>query len=127
MRFSVTGPWGQEAGRPRTPGTLKRLRTCWCGPPIRYSTWAVASCPPTAPRRPKSWPSCFPCPWATTLVGKGVFPEDHPLSLGLGVYPRSRFATGTALHINRKADVVLAGGNSYRMPNAPMAGQYPTA
>ena len=33
------------------------------------------------------------------------------------MYPRSRFATGTALHINRKADVVLAGGNSYRMPN----------
>ena len=56
-------------------------------------------------------------PVATTLVGKGVFPEDHPLSLGLGVYPRSRFATGTALHINRKADVVLAVGNSYRMPN----------
>ena len=56
-------------------------------------------------------------PVATTLVGKGVFPEDHPLSLGLGVYPRSRYASGPALHINRKADVVLALGNSYRMPN----------
>ena len=29
-------------------------------------------------------------PVATTLVGKSVFPEDHPLALGLGVYPRSR-------------------------------------
>lgn len=56
-------------------------------------------------------------PVATTLVGKSVFPEDHPLSLGLGVYPRSRYATGPALHINRKADVVLAVGNSYRLPN----------
>ncbi len=56
-------------------------------------------------------------PVATTLVGKSVFPEDHPLSLGLGVYPRSRFATGTAIAINRKADVVLAVGNSFRMPN----------
>ena len=56
-------------------------------------------------------------PVATTLMGKSVFPEDHPLSLGLGVYPRSRFATGTAIHINRKADVVLAVGNSFRMPN----------
>jgi acetolactate synthase-1/2/3 large subunit len=56
-------------------------------------------------------------PVATTLVGKSVFPEDHPLSLGLGVYPRSRYATGPALQINRKADVVLAVGNSYRMPN----------
>ena len=57
-------------------------------------------------------------PVATTLVGKGAFPEDHPLSLGGGVYPRSRFAGGPALHINRKADVVLAVGNSFRMPNA---------
>jgi acetolactate synthase-1/2/3 large subunit len=56
-------------------------------------------------------------PVATTLVGKSVFPEDHPLALGLGVYPRSRYATGPALQINRKADVVLAIGNSYRMPN----------
>jgi acetolactate synthase-1/2/3 large subunit len=56
-------------------------------------------------------------PVATTLVGKSVFPEDHPLSLGLGCYPRSRYATGPALHINRKADAVLAVGNSYRMPN----------
>ena len=57
-------------------------------------------------------------PVASTLVGKGAFPEDHPLSLGLGVYPKSRFASGTAIHINRKADAVLAVGNSFRLPNA---------
>ncbi len=57
-------------------------------------------------------------PVASTLVGKGIFPEDHPLSLGLGVYPKSRFASGQAIHINRKADAVLAVGNSFRMPNA---------
>ena len=57
-------------------------------------------------------------PVASTLVGKGIFPEDHPLSLGLGVYPKSRFASGAAIHINRKADAVLAVGNSFRMPNA---------
>ena len=56
-------------------------------------------------------------PVATTLVGKGVFPENHPLSLGGGVYPRSKYASGQALHINRKADAVLAVGNSFRMPN----------
>ena len=56
-------------------------------------------------------------PVATTLVGKGVFPEDHPLSLGGGVYPRSKYASGQALHINRKADAVLAVGNSFRLPN----------
>lgn len=56
-------------------------------------------------------------PVATTLVGKSVFPENHPLALGLGVYPRSRYATGPALHVNRKADAVLAVGNSFRLPN----------
>ncbi|MEE8286456.1 MAG: thiamine pyrophosphate-binding protein, partial [Gammaproteobacteria bacterium] len=56
-------------------------------------------------------------PVATTLVGKSVFPENHPLALGLGCYPRSRYASGPALYINRKADAVLAVGNSYRMPN----------
>ncbi len=56
-------------------------------------------------------------PVASTLVGKGAFPEDHPLSLGGGVYPKSRFASGTAIHINRKADLVLAVGNSFRLPN----------
>ena len=56
-------------------------------------------------------------PVATTIMGKGIFPEQHPLSLGGGVYPRSRYASGAALHINRKADVVLAVGNSFRQPN----------
>ncbi|MDE2843486.1 MAG: thiamine pyrophosphate-binding protein, partial [Chloroflexota bacterium] len=56
-------------------------------------------------------------PVATTLVGKGAFPENHPLSLGGGVYPRSKYASGQALHINRKADAVLAVGNSFRLPN----------
>ncbi|MBI3326618.1 MAG: hypothetical protein HYZ81_07945 [Nitrospinae bacterium] len=65
-------------------------------------------------------------PVATTLVGKSVFPEDHPLSLGLGVYPRSRYATGPALHINRKADVVLAVGNSFRLPNGTDGRPIPT-
>ena len=57
-------------------------------------------------------------PVASTLVGKGAFPENHPLSLGGGVYPRSKYASGAALVINRKADAVLAVGNSFRLPNA---------
>ncbi len=56
-------------------------------------------------------------PVATTIMGKGIFPENHALSLGGGVYPRSRYASGAALQINRKADVVLAVGNSFRQPN----------
>ena len=57
-------------------------------------------------------------PVASTLVGKGAFPENHPLSLGGGVYPHSKYASGAALVINRKADAVLAVGNSFRLPNA---------
>jgi acetolactate synthase-1/2/3 large subunit len=56
-------------------------------------------------------------PVATTLVAKGVFPENHPLAMGMGCYPRSRYASGAAMYMNRKADVVLAVGNSYRLPN----------
>ena len=63
-------------------------------------------------------------PVATTLVGKGAFPENHPLSLGGGVYPRSKYASGQALHINRKADAVLAVGNSFACPMAPMVVPY---
>ena len=65
-------------------------------------------------------------PVASTLVGKGAFPEDHPLSLGGGVYPKSRFASGTALHINRKADLVLAVGNSFRVPTATDGRPFPS-
>ena len=57
-------------------------------------------------------------PVASTLVGKGAFPENHPLSLGGGVYPRSKYASGQALYMNRQADAVLAVGNSFRLPNA---------
>ena len=34
------------------------------------------------------------------------------------MYPRSRFASGQAIHINRKADAVLSVGTSFRLPNA---------
>ena len=64
-------------------------------------------------------------PVASTLVGKGAFPEDHPLSLGGGVYPRSRYASGAALIHNRRADAVLAVGNSFRIPNATDGRPFP--
>ena len=57
-------------------------------------------------------------PVASTLVGKGAFPENHPLSVGGGVYPKSRYASGASYIVNRRADAVLAVGNSFRLPNA---------
>ena len=50
-------------------------------------------------------------PVATTLMGKSVFPEDHPLSLGGGVYPRSRYASGPiASRINSTPDRYASSG-----------------
>jgi acetolactate synthase I/II/III large subunit len=48
-------------------------------------------------------------PVATTLVGKGVFPETHPLSLGTTGIWGSRVANDSA----RNADVILAVGTAF--------------
>src|SRR5262245_24942696 len=48
-------------------------------------------------------------PVATTLMGKGVFPERHPLSLGMtGIW-----GTAPANDSTRNADVVLAVGTAF--------------
>jgi acetolactate synthase-1/2/3 large subunit len=44
-------------------------------------------------------------PVATTSEGKGAFPEDHPLALGVGYYGH-----GTSTWVTPKADVILAVG-----------------
>ncbi|HMC77636.1 MAG TPA: thiamine pyrophosphate-binding protein [Vicinamibacterales bacterium] len=48
-------------------------------------------------------------PVATTLMAKGVFPEDHPLSLGMTGIWGTRVANDTA----READVILAVGTGF--------------
>jgi acetolactate synthase I/II/III large subunit len=48
-------------------------------------------------------------PVATTLMGKGVFPEDHPLALGMtGIW-----GTRPANETTREADVILAVGTGF--------------
>ncbi len=48
-------------------------------------------------------------PIATTLMGKGIFPEDHALSLGMTGIWGSRAANNTAM----EADVILAVGTAF--------------
>ena len=48
-------------------------------------------------------------PVATTLMAKGIFPEDHPLSLGMTGIWGTRVANDTA----READVILAVGTGF--------------
>jgi len=51
----------------------------------------------------------FQIPFVTTLDGKGIIPEDHPLALG--VFADSGHASAAKAFL--KADVVLAVGNSF--------------
>ena len=48
-------------------------------------------------------------PVATTLMGKGAFPENHPLSLGMtGIW-----GTSVANETTREADVIVAIGTAF--------------
>ena len=53
-------------------------------------------------------------PVMTSLPGKSCFPEDHPLSLGLGGFPRATYGTPQAARALDAADWVLALGCSFR-------------
>lgn len=62
-----------------------------------------------APRRLVSVAELLQCPVATTPKGKGVFPEDHPLALGvlgLGGHPSARS------YLDSGVDAVIAIGTS---------------
>lgn len=56
----------------------------------------------------------FELPVATTLAGKGVFPEDHPLALGVFGYGGSRWATEAVLSDEVEALVVMGSGLNER-------------
>lgn len=53
-------------------------------------------------------------PVAITLAGKGAFPDNHPLALGLGALSRARYNTKQAAYCADQADVVLAIGAGFR-------------
>ena len=56
----------------------------------------------------------YALPVMATLPAKGVMPEDHPLCLGLGGYPRAVYSTGQARKFAEEADLILALGCSFR-------------
>jgi acetolactate synthase-1/2/3 large subunit len=53
-------------------------------------------------------------PCATTLNGKSAFPEDHPLSLGIGGFVHARYNTLAAAQTAANADVILAIGCGFK-------------
>jgi len=56
----------------------------------------------------------YALPVMATLPAKGAMPEDHPLCLGLGGYPRAVYSTGAARKFAEEADLVIALGCSFR-------------
>jgi thiamine pyrophosphate-dependent acetolactate synthase large subunit-like protein len=62
----------------------------------------------------KTLAETYAVPVMTSLVAKGVLPEDHPLCLGLGGYPRAVYGTPLAGKYAQEADLVLALGCSFR-------------
>lgn len=53
-------------------------------------------------------------PCATTLNGKSAFPENHPLSLGIGGFMRARYNTLPALETSTRADLIIAVGCGFK-------------
>ncbi|MGZ9243893.1 MAG: thiamine pyrophosphate-binding protein, partial [Candidatus Binatia bacterium] len=56
----------------------------------------------------------YALPVMATLPAKGAMPEDHPLCLGLGGYPRAVYSTGQSRKFAEEADLVIALGCSFR-------------
>jgi len=54
-------------------------------------------------------------PVAVTLAGKSCFPDDHPLCVGLGGWPRGLYATPHATRRTREADVIVTIGCSFQL------------
>jgi thiamine pyrophosphate-dependent acetolactate synthase large subunit-like protein len=56
----------------------------------------------------------YALPVMATLPAKGAMPEDHPLCLGLGGYPRAVYSTGQSKKFAEDADLIIALGCSFR-------------
>jgi thiamine pyrophosphate-dependent acetolactate synthase large subunit-like protein len=56
----------------------------------------------------------YAIPVMATLPAKGAMPEDHPLCLGLGGYPRAVYSTAQSRKFAEEADLVIALGCSFR-------------
>lgn len=55
----------------------------------------------------------YAIPFMTSLMAKGIVPEDHSYCLGLGGYPQAPYSTGPARKYAKEADLILALGCSF--------------
>ena len=73
---------GASAAAGRRSST--RRRACSRQPSARCSGPAAACCARARGTSSRRLPSALGAPVATTFMGKGAFPEDHPLAVGSG-------------------------------------------
>lgn len=57
---------------------------------------------------------CLSLPVATTLNGKSSFPENHPLSLGIGGFARAAYSSLPATVLAESADVIVTIGCGFK-------------
>ena len=81
LQYDPVGPGRKAAADPRIS---KEPPTSWCRPAIPILNAGGGALSAGAAPEIRELAELLSMPVATTLVGKSVFPEDHPLSLGLG-------------------------------------------
>jgi acetolactate synthase-1/2/3 large subunit len=125
QRAAVHAPWeklDQSLYSPRLVD-LEALERLWqilapgppATPPVRILALAGAGVEKAdASGELRAWAERFQIPVATTLRAKGVFPEDHPLSLGVFGYAGHRPAIETILSEEVEVLLVLGSGLSQR-------------
>jgi acetolactate synthase-1/2/3 large subunit len=98
--------YGRPAGSPDGIADAVQLLQSARSPAIFAGNGAVLS---EATPELKALAELLAMPVATTLMGKGVFPEDHPLACGMSGIWGTRVANETM----RSADVIVAIGTAF--------------
>ena len=84
-------------------------------PPIKIAILAGAGVEdPSAARALKEFAELWRIPVATTLCGKGIFPEDHPLSLGVFGYAGTHHARAALTDPSLDLLIILGSGLNER-------------
>src|SRR5262249_50425994 len=101
-RANFDRPAGDSAGIARAAETLAKAKK----PVVFAGNGTILS---EASDELKEFAECTGIPVATSLMGKGAFPEDHPLGLGMtGIW-----GTRSANDTTKEADVILAIGTGF--------------
>jgi len=111
--YAPVAPYFEAAAPLSTPAAIAALESLRGGPKIAFLAGAGIE-HDNAAALLKSIAERWSIPVATTLRAKGVFPEDHALSLGVFGYAGTRHATTTILGDPPDVLIVLGSGFNER-------------